>query len=132
MESPLARRAVSGSSCFTVAEGALHTWFSVREGERGPANPVDAFESGLPLVGNKLSTGEGLLPPGLLVKMDEVTNLAGSSSTGKWEERPPLLRGNAKSSFILDSGASVPAFPNVKPTATACPEDGGEGHPHPR
>ena len=51
----MARRAVSGFSRSTVPEGALRTWVSVREGERGP-DPVDAFKSGPPVGGNKLST----------------------------------------------------------------------------
>ena len=43
-------------------------WVSVREGEIWPADPVDAFKSGLP-VGEKIfSTAEGFLPPGLLGK----------------------------------------------------------------
>ena len=58
----MARRAVSGFSCSTVAEGALRTWVSVREGERGPADPVDAFKSEPPVGGTKLSTGGGFLP----------------------------------------------------------------------
>ena len=68
MESRLARRAVSGFSYFTVAEGALRTWVSVREGKRGPADPVNAFKSGPPVGGNKVLTGEGFLPVDLLGK----------------------------------------------------------------
>ena len=90
MESPLARRAVSDFTCSTAAEGALRTWVSVREGKRGPADPVNAFKSGPPVGGNKLSTGEGFSPASLLGKGDEVANLVGSSSTGKRVERPPL------------------------------------------
>ena len=116
VESPLARRAVSGLSCSTVAVGALRTWDSVRGGERGPADPVDAFKSGPPVGGTKLSTGGGFLPADLLGKGDEVANLVGSSSTGKRVERPPLVRGNAESSFTLDLGASVSAFPHLKPS----------------
>ena len=111
VESPLVCRAVSGSPCSTVAEGALSTSVSVREGKRGSADPVDAFESGAPVGGNKFSTaGEGFLPVGLLGKGDEVTNLV-SSLTGNRVERPPPLRGNAESSYTLDSGASVSTFP---------------------
>ena len=79
--------------------------------------------------GTKLSTGEGFLPAELLGKGGEVANLVGSSSTGKMVERPPLLRENAESSFTLDLGASVSAFPHLKPTATAWPGDGGVEHP---
>ena len=127
--SPLARRTVSGFSCSTVAEGALCTWVSVREGERGPADPVYSFNSGPPVGGTKLSTGGGFLPEDLLGKGDEVANLVGSSSTGKRVERPLLLRGNAESSFTLDLGDSVSAFPDLKPTATTLPGGGRVGHP---
>ena len=128
MESLLARRAVSGFSCSTVAEGALRTWVSVCEGERGPADPVDAFKSGPPVGGTKLSTGGGFLPADLFGKGDEVANLVGSL-TGKRVERPSLLRGNAESSFTLDLGASVSAFLHLKPTTTAWPGGGGVGYP---
>ena len=128
MQLPLARRAVSGFSCSTVADGALRTWVSVREGERGPADAVDAFKSEPPIVGTKLPTGGGFLPADLLGKGDEVANLVGSSLTRKRVERPPLLRGNAESSCTLDLGASVSAFPQLKPTATAW-SGGGVGHP---
>ena len=77
------------------------------------------FKSRPPVGGNKLSTGEGFLPPGLLGKGDEVANLVGSFLTGKRVERPPLLRGNAESSFTLGLGVSVSAFPHLKPTAIA-------------
>ena len=50
---------MSGFSCSTVAEGALRTWGSVREGERGPADPADAFKSRARVGGNKVTTGEG-------------------------------------------------------------------------
>ena len=43
-------------------------WVSVREGEIWPADPVDAFESGLPVGDNKFSTAEDFLAPGLLEK----------------------------------------------------------------
>ena len=127
--SPLARRTVSGFSCSTVAEGALCTWVSVREGERGPADPVYSFNSGPPVGGTKLSTGGGFLPEDLLGKGDEVANLVGSSLTGKGLDRPPFLGRNAESSFTLDLGASVSAFSHLKPTATAWPGGGGVGRP---
>ena len=83
MESPLVRRAVPGFSCSTVAEGAQRTWGSVRESERGPADPADAFKSGARLGGDKVPTGEGFLPVGLLGKGDDVANLVDSSLAGK-------------------------------------------------
>ena len=52
MESPLARRTVSGFSRSTGAEGALRTWSGVREDERGPADPVADFENGGGVGGN--------------------------------------------------------------------------------
>ena len=104
MESPLARRAVSGFFCSTVAEGAPRTWVSVREGERRPADSVDAFKSRPPAVGTKLSTGGGFLPADLIGKV-------------------------AESSFTLDLGASVSAFPHLEPTATAWQGSGGVGDP---
>ena len=113
---------MSGFSCSTVAEGALRTWGSVREGERGPADPVDAFKSGARVSGNKVPTGEGFLSVGLLGKGHEVANL-----DMKKVERPPLLRGNAESCCTLDPGVSVSAFPHLKPTATAWPGGGGVG-----
>ena len=67
----------------------------MREGERGPADPVDAFKSGARVGGNKMLTGEGFLPVGLLGKGDEVANFVDFSLTGKRVERPPLLRGIA-------------------------------------
>ena len=85
----------------------------MREGEGGPADPVDAFKSGPPVGGTILSTGGGFLPADLFGKGDEVANLVGSL-TGKRVERPSLLRGNAESSFTLDLGASVSAFPHLK------------------
>ena len=94
----------------------------MREDEIGPADPVDAFKSGPPMVGTKLSTGGGFLPADLLGKGDEASNLVGSSLIGKRVERPPLLRGNVELSFTLDIGASVSAF--LKPTATAWPGGG--------
>ena len=57
---------MSGFSGSTVAGGALPTWGSVHEGEKGPADPVDAFKSGARVGGNKVPTGEGFLPVGLL------------------------------------------------------------------
>ena len=114
-----------GLSPFCLTRAAI----GVRGGERGPADSVGAFKSGSPVGGTKLSTGESFLPADLLGKGDEVANLVGSSLTGKRVERPPLLRGNAESSFTLDLGASVSAFPNLKPTATAWPGGGGVGHP---
>ena len=101
----------------------------MREGETGPADPVDAFKSGPPVGGAKLSTDGGFLPADLLGKGDEVANFVGSSLTGKRVERAPLLRGNAESNFTLDLGASVSAFPHLKPTATAWLGGGGVGHP---
>ena len=83
MESPLARRVVSGFFCSTVAEGALRTWGIVGEEERGPADTVDAFKSGARMDGNKVLTGEGFPPADLLGKGDEVANLVDSSLTGK-------------------------------------------------
>ena len=80
-------------------------------------------------MGGKVSPREGLAPVDLLGKGDEVANLIGSSLTEK-RERPPLLQGNAESSFDRDLGVSVLAFPHLKPTATAWP--GGEGGGHPR
>ena len=84
-----------------------------------PADPVDAFKSGLPVGGTTLSTGGGFLPADLLGKGDKVANLVGSSLAGKRVGKPSLLRANAESSFILDLGASVSAFPHLQPTATA-------------
>ena len=55
----------------------------MREGERGLADPVDAFKSWGQVGGNKAPTGEGFLPVGLLRKGGEVTNLVGYSLTGK-------------------------------------------------
>ena len=119
MELPLACREVSGFSWSTVAKGALRTWASVREGKRGPAESVYAFKSGLPVGSTKSSTGGGFLPADLLGKRDEVANLVGFSLAGKRVGKPSLLRANAESSFILDLGASVSAFPHLQPTATA-------------
>ena len=45
-------------SCSTVAKGALRSWSSVREGERGPADSADAFKNGARVGGNKVPTGE--------------------------------------------------------------------------
>ena len=128
MDSLLARRVVSGFSCSTVAERALRTLVSVRKGGRGHENPVDAFKSGPPVGGTKLSTGGGFLSSDLLGKGDEVTNLVGSSLTVRRVERPPRVRGNAESSFTLDLEALVSAFPHLKPTATEWPGGGGVGH----
>ena len=61
MESALHLRATSVFCCSTVAEDALRTWGSVREGERGPADLVDAFKSGARVGGDKVPTGEGFL-----------------------------------------------------------------------
>ena len=83
MESPLARREVSGFSCYTAAEGALCTWGSVREGQRGPLDPVDAFKSGARVGGCLVPTGDGFLPGDLLGKGDAAANLVDSSLTGK-------------------------------------------------
>ena len=94
VESPLTRRAVSGFSSSAVAEEALRTWVSVRDGQSEPADPVYAFKSGPPVGGNKLFR-QVFLPAGLLGKGDEVSNLVGSSSTEKKVEQAPLLRGNA-------------------------------------
>ena len=55
----------------------------MREAERGPADPVHSFKRGLPVGHNKVSTGEGFLPVGLLGKGDEVAKRFGSSSTRK-------------------------------------------------
>jgi len=101
----------------------------VREDERGPADPVDVFKNGARVGGNKGSTGEGFRPVDLVGKGDEVANLVDSSLIGKRVERPPLLRGNAESSFNRDLGVSVFAFPHLKPTATAWPGGVGGGHP---
>ena len=94
-----------------VAEGALRTKGNVREDERGqgnaredesgPADPVDAFNRGA-RVGNKVSTGEGLLPVDLLEKGDDVAYLVDSSLTGRVAKLPPLLRENAESSCTRD------------------------------
>ena len=113
MELPLARRAVSGFFCSTVARGALRTWGSVREGERGPADPIDAIKSRAPVGGDKVPTGEGFLPIGLLGKGGEVANLVDPSLTGKRVERPPQLR-NAESSCTQDLGVSESASPHLK------------------
>ena len=78
--SPLDRQAVSGLS-YSIVKGELRAWVSVREGERGPPDPVDSFKSGSPVGGNNLSTGEGFLLAGLPGKGDEVANLDDSSST---------------------------------------------------
>ena len=104
-------------------------WGSVREGERGPADPLGAFKSGARAGGDKVPTGEGFLPVGLLGKGDEVANLVESSLTGKRTELPSLLRRNAESSCTIDLGMSVSAFPYLKLTATAWPGGGGVGHP---
>ena len=98
---------MSGFSCFTVAEGALRTWFGVREGKRGPTDQVGTFKIGPTVGGNKLSTGEGFLTAGLLVKGDEVANLVGSSSTRKGVEWPLLLRENADPSQPRSRGFGV-------------------------
>ena len=108
MESPLTRRTASGSSCSTRAEGAL--WGSVREYERGPADPVDNFKNGPRVGGNKVPTRE---------KGDEVAKNVDSSFIKKKVERPPRLRGNDESSFNRDLGVSVSAFPHLRLTATA-------------
>ena len=79
----------------------------MREGERGPADPVDAFKNGAQVGGNKVPTGEGFIPVGLVGKGDEAHNLVNSSLTEKRVDRPPLLRGNAESSCSLDIGVSV-------------------------
>ena len=102
----------------------------MREDERGPADPVDDFENGAPVGGNEGSTGKGFCPVDLVGKGDEVASFVDSSLIGKRVERPPLLRGNAESSFTRDFGVSVLAFPHLRPTATAWP--GGEGRGHPR
>ena len=60
--SPLVRRAVSSFSCSTVAEEALRTWGSVYEGEKGPADPADAFKSGARVSGNTSAHRRGLPP----------------------------------------------------------------------
>ena len=65
----------------------------MREGEKRPADPVDAFKSGAWVGGNKLPTGEGFPPVGLMGTGDEVVNLIDSSMTGKdghcyYEETP--------------------------------------------
>ena len=86
----------------------------MREGGIGPADAADAFKSGVPVSGSKLSTREGFLPVGLLEKGGKVANLVGSSMTGKRVERPPLFRGNAESGFTLYLGASVSAVPHLK------------------
>ena len=75
-----------------------------------------------------MSTGEGFLPIDLVGKEDEVANLVDSSLIGKRVERPPVLRGNAESSFNLGLGFSVSAFPHLKPTSTAWPGGVGGGH----
>ena len=104
-------------------------WGSVREGERGPADPLGAFKSGARAGGDKVPTGEGFLPVGLLGKGDEVADLVDSSLAGQRVERPPLLRGNAESGFTQDLRVSVSAFPHLKPTTTVWPGGGGVGHP---
>ena len=101
---------MSGLYCSTIAEGALCTSVSVREGEKGPADPVDAFKSGLPVGGTKLSTGRGFLPAALPGKGDEVANLVGSSLTGKNVERPPLLwETQSRASRSRGFGVGLPA-----------------------
>ena len=104
----------------------------MREDERGPADPIDDDfkKNGYRVGGNKVSTGEGFLPVDLAGKGDEVSSLVDLSLTGKIVERPPLLRGNAESSFNRDFGVSVLAFPHLEPAATAWP--GGERGRHPR
>ena len=106
MESPLARRGVSGFSCSTGAEGTLHTWSVVREDKRGSGDPVDDFKSGTRVGGNKGSTGEGFRPVDMVGKGGEVAILD-SSLIGNRVERPPLLRRDANSSFNQDLGVSV-------------------------
>ena len=72
MESPRARRAVSGFSCSTATEGALRTRGSVREVEWGPADPEDDFKDGA-RVGGKVPPREGLAPVDLpLPNGDEI------------------------------------------------------------
>ena len=83
MESPLARPAESGFCCSSAAERALRTWGIVREDERGPADPVDAFKSGARVGGCLVPTGDGFLPGDLLGKGDAAANLVDSSLTGK-------------------------------------------------
>ena len=91
----------------------------MREGERGPADPIDVFTSGVRVGGNKMATGEGFHPVGLLGKGDEVVDLVDAFLTGKSAERSPLVRGNTESSCTLHLGVSVSAFPHLKLTAAA-------------
>ena len=80
----------------------------MREDERGPTDPVDDFENGALVAGNKGSTGEGLRPVDVVRKGDEVVD---SSLIGKRVERPLVLRGNAEASFrdIEGFGVCLPA-----------------------
>ena len=102
-------------------------WSGVREDERGPADPVHDFRNGARVGGNKVSTGVPSCRPGREGRQG--SNRVDSSLIGKRVERPPLLRGNAKSSFNQDLGVSVLAFPHLKPIATAWPGDEGGGYP---
>ena len=125
----MARRAVTGFSSATGAEGALRTWSGVREDKRKPADPVDDVKNGAQGGGNKGSTEKGFRPVDLVGKGDEVATLVDSSLIGKSLEQLPLLRGNTESSFNRDLGVSMLAFPHLKPTVTAWPGGGGGGHP---
>ena len=109
---------VGSSSCSTGTDAARCAWVSMREDERGPADPVDVFRSGARVSGNKSITREGYFPSGLLEKRDEVAILVDSSLTGKMIERPLLSRGNTGSSLAKDIGVLAFAFPHLKPTAT--------------
>ena len=126
----LARRAVSGFSCSTGAEGALGTWNGVREDERRPADPVDDFRNGARAGGSKVSTGEDFLPVDLLVagKGDEVASPVD----------PFLDRKNGGAATVIARKRQVelqPRFrgfggglPDLKPTSTSW--SGGEGGGH--
>ena len=84
VQSPLARRTVSGLPCSAGAEGAAHTGDIVHEDKDAPTGPADDFENEIRVDGNTVPTEEGLLAVDLLEKGDEVANLVDSSFTGKW------------------------------------------------
>lgn len=61
----------------------LLTWGRLREDEIGSADPVDDFENGTQVGGNRVSLGEGFRPVNLPVKRGEMVNLVDSFFIGK-------------------------------------------------
>lgn len=104
------------------------TWGSVREDGGGPEDPTDDVENGSKMGDNEVPTRNGFSLADPLKNVDEVARIVDNFLTGKRVERPPLLRGGVELSANGDLGVSVPAFPNLKPTATAWSEGGEERH----